>query len=89
MNTWRIVEGDYGDEWWFGGRGAGKIVINGTWVAGGCKQDTEAWINLHKEAELISAAPDMLEILKYIRDYEHTDMTIFELTNNIIMKAER
>lgn len=55
MSEFEITEYDYGDECYFGGEGRGMITV-GDWIAGGVKQDAEAWAILQKEAQIISKA---------------------------------
>ena len=68
---WEITEEDYGDELWFGGKGAGMIFVNG-WANGGNKNvgDGSEWEALKKEAMLIAAAPDLLALLIELIDIE-------------------
>ena len=61
-----IREEDFGDEFDFGGDGAGTIEVNG-WVNGGCKKDDpEKWAQIQKEARLIAAAPELLEAAELV-----------------------
>lgn len=63
---WEIREEDFGDEFDFGGDGAGTIEVNG-WVNGGCKKDDpEKWAQIQKEARLIAAAPELLKAAELV-----------------------
>lgn len=52
MSDIKVVESDYGDEIWFGGKGRGIITV-GEWICGGQKHHPEEWEKRRFEARLI------------------------------------
>lgn len=59
----------YGDELWFGGTDQGLITIDNKWSAGGCRErNPDQWAALLKQAQLFSAAPDLLEALQNLEN---------------------
>lgn len=61
---WKLIEDDYGDEYWFGGFGEGQITVNG-WVNGGYRTcDPKKWRQAQVDAKLMAAAPELLEALQ-------------------------
>lgn len=87
---WTAEYDDYGDEVWFGGRGAGMWTIHGP----NCYLGGQSEAN----ARLIAAAPELLAMLIQLRDewfkprYGHNDVGLASLLRDkiraVIAKAE-
>lgn len=89
---WEADYDEYGDEIWYGGSGQGLWTIKGPgscYLAGMAGEDEEPGSREQAEADarLISAAPDLLEALKYARRFMNNVEHDVALIDAAIRKA--